>query len=99
MFGQPTRTKDQNAAETDARQPLLDEQVTEHREPFSIEDEDSDGEGAVNLPSSTRSAYNVRFREDVQIIGPPLKSTIQSRETGVHLDTTTFSEHNCRRRV
>ena len=84
MFAQSTRKRDQDAGEVADRQPLLDDPVTEDRLVFSVDDDDSDEEGAVNLPpSSARSAHNVRFREDVQIIGPPLKSTIQSREAGL----------------
>jgi sodium-coupled neutral amino acid transporter 11 len=43
---------------------------------FAVDDDSDDGETLLT-PTPT-----VRFEEHVQVIGPPLRSTIQSRETG-----------------
>lgn len=78
------------------QQPLLRGSEEDLHEPdsnavlFSVTDEDDDGEyveasalDAEDESSHPRTGHNVRFREDVQVIGLPLRSTIQSRETGV----------------
>src|SRR5882762_9074021 len=55
---------------------------------FSINDDDDDGDGHVESSALTsypegKGEHAVRFQEDVQVIGPPLRSTYESRETGV----------------
>jgi solute carrier family 38 (sodium-coupled neutral amino acid transporter), member 11 len=52
--------------------------VNEHETIFAVDDDDEDEESA--LPGDTQQ--HVRFEETVQYIAPPLRSTIQSRETG-----------------
>lgn len=81
MFRQSPR-KDRSAlSDGESRQPLLgqDENVV-----FAIDD-DGDTNDAYSgraSPQPERAEHSVRFEEEVQVIGPPLKSTIQSRETG-----------------
>lgn len=51
---------------------------------FSVED-DEDAEGIAELdesPAHEQRSRSVRFEEDVRVIGPPLRSTIASREAG-----------------
>jgi solute carrier family 38 (sodium-coupled neutral amino acid transporter), member 11 len=82
MFGQP---RHQNAADGEARQPLLNdsqENPADKRVVFAVDDSDDDEErSAIDTPK--KSSRSVTFREDVQVIGPPLRSTIESREAGV----------------
>lgn len=91
MFGQPTRSRNRNGTgEGEVRQPLLPsrgsrEDLTEERTIFSVEDSDDDEleqNEAFNSPQRDRPEHSVRFQEDVQVIGPPLRSTMQSREAG-----------------
>lgn len=89
MFGQPTRSRDRNGTgEGEVRQPLLRgsrEDLTEEQTIFSVEDSDDDEleqNEAFNSPQRDRPEHSVRFQEDVQVIGPPLRSTMQSREAG-----------------
>jgi len=86
MFGQ---AKDKNASEGEIRQPLLNndsqQNLAEEGPVFSV-DEDSDDEeleehSAFETPKRS-SARSVTFREDVQVIAPSLRSTIESREAG-----------------
>ena len=89
MLGRSTRDQD---ADGSARQPLLDsaDDETGHDSDsvlFSVDDDEdiedstllNDAEAQTSLP---KSGHSVRFQEDVQVIGPPLRSTFQSRETG-----------------
>jgi solute carrier family 38 (sodium-coupled neutral amino acid transporter), member 11 len=86
MFGQAS--KDQNAPDRDVREPLLNDSrqnLADNNVVFSVTDDDEEEENTAldsprNLPGSTHS---VTFREDVQIIGPSLRSTIESREAGM----------------
>jgi sodium-coupled neutral amino acid transporter 11 len=80
MFRQPTR----NTSDGETRQPLLggsQENLAEERVVFEA-DSDSDGEhGALGSPKDT--GRSVRFEDDIQVIAPPLRSAVHSRETGV----------------
>ena len=88
MFGHNSRKDRAISSDGESREPLLgssrqdsvDENVI-----FAIEDDDDEpanvhpGRGS---PHAERPEHSVRFQEEVQVIGPPLKSTIQSREAG-----------------
>lgn len=77
MFGQSSRPK---RSTEEASRPLLDthdEQVV-----FTVDD-DSDEDLPPPSSSERRPEHSVRFEDHVQVIGPPLKSTVHSRETGV----------------
>ena len=86
MFGQP---RTQNQADGDIREPLLNGSrrvLADDRVVFSVTDDDDDVEedSALNPQSQQQdSARTVSFQEDVQVIGPSLRSTIESREAGV----------------
>ncbi|TDL24242.1 amino acid transporter [Rickenella mellea] len=69
--------------EGEAKQPLLGSPERNDGVLFSIEDEDEDHEFTLDGPGEgqePRSTHSVRFEENVRVIGPPLRSTIQSRE-------------------
>ena len=80
---QPKRTQ----GDESTRQPLLEE---EDRNPVLFEAEEDDGyEGGVlgngvNVDSGDRPSRGrtVHFQEEVRVIGPPLRSTLASREAG-----------------
>ncbi|GLB37055.1 putative transmembrane amino acid transporter protein [Lyophyllum shimeji] len=58
---------------------------------FSVDDDDDDEVGGTALNSS-KSEHSVRFREEVQVIGPPLRSTLASREAEYELDSDELDE-------
>ena len=79
MFSQPR----ENDNDAESSQPLLDgSEVADDRVVFSLEDDDSPVHSGRNSPQNEKPERSVRFREEPQVIGPPLKSTMQSRETG-----------------
>lgn len=82
MFGQQSR-KDRNASSnSESSQPLLSSPQEDERVVFAI-DEDEDEHLDPGLSSFVeRPEHSVRFEDEVQVIGPPLRSTIQSREAG-----------------
>ncbi|KAG1716628.1 hypothetical protein ID866_506 [Astraeus odoratus] len=59
---------------------------------FSVHDEDGQSDGGSSTSLSRRSGPVVRFQEEVQVIGPPLRSTLQSREDEFELDSDNFDE-------
>lgn len=81
MFNLPNRQPKQNG-DAETRQPLLEEEHRDDPVLFSVEDDDEEELplAHVEQPKKDRTR-SVRFQEDVRIIGPPLRSTIQSRET------------------
>lgn len=88
MFANHTR-RDRNTAASavEYTQPLLGSRESlnppaEHTI-FSADDSDDDAEGTALDPA--KPDHNVRFREEVQVIGPPLRSTLASREAGVYV--------------
>jgi solute carrier family 38 (sodium-coupled neutral amino acid transporter), member 11 len=90
MFG-TSRTRDRNAAaDGEARQPLLntsrEDLVADERVVFSIRDDEDDPDDSFESPKD-RPEHGVRFQESVQVIGPPLRSTIRSRETGAPISS------------
>lgn len=78
----------------EASQPLLNSSREDLSAPasnhgdvlFSAHDEDDFEHSALDGPDpdsrETKAERSVRFQEDVQVVGPPLRSTYQSRETG-----------------
>lgn len=97
MFSQSSKQRDGNG---EASQPLLngshedltggDPQDHPHLLFTAPDDEDSEGHSSHSV-TPRRGEHTVRFREDVQVIGPPLKSTTQSRETGARPSRNSFS--------
>jgi len=85
MFGQNSRKDRNGPSDGESRQPLLSDSIQDDTVIFAIDDDDETSN--INHPEhessqSERPEHTVRFQEEVQVIGPPLKSTIQSRETG-----------------
>lgn len=89
MFGQ--RKQRSEPSDGESREPLLNNSQEDlgqdSRVIFTVDDEDPSETSRLNSPRPDRPDHRVRFQEEVQILGPPLKSTIQSRETG------TYAEH------
>ena len=89
MFGHNSR-KDRSApSDGESRQPLLsrshEDSVQDEGVIFAIDDDEDETNNihpGNRSPEPERPEHSVRFQEEVQVIGPPLKSTIQSRETG-----------------
>ncbi|KAG1734746.1 amino acid transporter [Suillus paluster] len=84
MFAANSRAREA-AADGEARQPLLnasheDISADSNQIVFSVDDEDSESNSAEPWTAVRRTESGVRFQEEVQVIGPPLRSTVQSRE-------------------
>jgi sodium-coupled neutral amino acid transporter 11 len=60
---------------------------------FAVDDDD-DSDGGRGSSPKHGTPHTVRFEENVQIIGPPLRSTVQSREAG-ELPGRIFSVRRC----
>ncbi|KAG2119523.1 amino acid transporter [Suillus discolor] len=95
MFSANSRARE--AADGEARQPLLnasheDVSADTNQLVFSVDDEDSESGGAEPWSTVRRTEPGVRFQEEVQVIGPPLRSTIQSREAEYELDSDDFDD-------
>ncbi|KAG9316352.1 amino acid transporter [Chiua virens] len=97
MFSQAVKQRDKSAAaDGEASQPLLngsredlnvgDSEDHSHLLFSTAEDDDSDGHSSISI-APRRGEHTVRFREEVQVIGPPLRSTMQSREIEYELDS------------
>lgn len=90
MFGQP-RSRDSNrGANGEASQPLLNrsrDNLAQDQVVFSVTDSDDELEesSALEAHKGESRDHNVRFQDDVQVIGPPLRSTMSSREAGVYV--------------
>ncbi|KAF8210288.1 transmembrane amino acid transporter protein-domain-containing protein [Mycena galopus ATCC 62051] len=82
MFGQSTR----NQPRTEANEPLL---AGDDQDIFKL---DSDGEEESSALNNDRREHAVRFEEHVQVIGPPLRSMLASRETEFEQDTDELDE-------
>ncbi|KAG1878119.1 amino acid transporter [Suillus subalutaceus] len=96
MFATNSRAREA-AADGEARQPLLnasheDVSADSDHVVFSVDDEDSESSSAEPWSSVRRTEPIVRFQEEVQVIGPPLRSTIQSREAEYELDSDDFDD-------
>lgn len=75
----------------EVNQPLLNDSredlsaATTHEDVlFSAHDEDDFEHSALDGPDplEAKAERTVRFHEEVQVVGPPLRSTYQSREAG-----------------
>ncbi|KAJ3989089.1 amino acid transporter [Lentinula detonsa] len=73
------RTSPEDDGTGEASRPLLED----HDVVFSIDDDDDE----EPLTSSSKYPHSVRFQEDVQVIGLPLRSTAASREAEFELDS------------
>ncbi|KAI5117108.1 hypothetical protein M0805_008227 [Coniferiporia weirii] len=73
----------------DTRQPLLDSENPRDSVLFSVDDDEDADELIHDDVEETHAdrTRGVRFQEEVRIIGPPLRSTVASRETEFDLDT------------
>lgn len=96
MFAKSTGTRGRrSAAEGESSQPLLaPEADAEGRTTIFAVDSDDDNDAledsALRRAPDTRLEHTVRFQENVQVIGPPLKSTNSSREAGVYVSSLAF---------
>lgn len=95
MFSANSRARE--AADGEARQPLLnasheDVSADTNQVVFSVDDEDSESSNGEPWSAVRRTEPGVRFQEEVQVIGPPLRSTIQSREAEYELDSDDFDD-------
>ncbi|KAG2059015.1 hypothetical protein BDR06DRAFT_1071638 [Suillus hirtellus] len=95
MFSANSRARE--AADGEARQPLLnasheDVSADTNQVVFSVDDEDSESSSGEPWSAVRRTEPSVRFQEEVQVIGPPLRSTIQSREAEYELDSDDFDD-------
>ncbi|KAG1802709.1 amino acid transporter [Suillus plorans] len=95
MFSANSRARE--AADGEARQPLLnasheDVSADTNQVVFSVDDEDSESSSGELWSAVRRTEPGVRFQEEVQVIGPPLRSTIQSREAEYELDSDDFDD-------
>lgn len=67
--------------EGEYRQPLLN-----NRDDVVFDIDGSDDEDSTSaLEPPQASSRSVRFEDEVQILGPPLRSTMASREAGVYV--------------
>jgi sodium-coupled neutral amino acid transporter 11 len=89
MFATNSRAREATA-DGEARQPLLNDSHEDISvdEPNQVvfsapDDEESESNSAEAWEDTRRTQSGVRFQEEVQVIGPPLRSTTQSREAGV----------------
>jgi solute carrier family 38 (sodium-coupled neutral amino acid transporter), member 11 len=86
MFQLSKTRRDRNGvADTEHAQPLLssthNRDVATDSTVFSVQDFDDETEETAL--DSARTDHTVRFQEEVHVIGPPLRSTLASREAGV----------------
>ncbi|KAG0706109.1 amino acid transporter [Suillus ampliporus] len=96
MFAANSRAREA-AADGEARQPLLnasheDVSADSNQVVFSADEEDSESNSAEPWPAARRTESGVRFQDEVQVIGPPLRSTMQSREAEYELDSDEFDD-------
>ena len=86
MFQLSTRRDRIGRTVTEHERPLLgspDFYVADDRSRFSLQD--SDDENEPTALGAAKPDHGVRFEEEVQVIGPPLRSTLASREAGVYV--------------
>lgn len=79
MFGQPSHS----ARRTEANEPLLAARDSLEDDHVILGSDDDDESTALSHADDRRE--HVRFEEHVQVIGPPLRSMIASRETGQYV--------------
>lgn len=99
-----------NNADGETRQPLLGQdhdRVHEDTVVFSVDDDDDDdglheSSAFADEHEHAHPKRSVRFQEEVRVIGPPLRSTMQSREAGESLHLGRFDSpvtYFCRCRI
>ena len=87
MFSSGRRSPQGNGDES-TRRPLLDEEERGDPVIFSVDDEEEEGvigRSTEDEPHTNSKGRSVRFQEEVRVIGPPLRSTMASREAGAKL--------------
>lgn len=89
MFSLSNRqaSKPDDEIDAGAQEPLLNDRSRGNDVIFSVEDdqdgvEHEDTRESGEVQGRSDRPRSVRFQEDVRIIGPPLRSTIHSREAG-----------------
>lgn len=85
MFAKKSRNSSPDAEHS---QPLL-QNAAGNNTLFAVDDDDDEDTELTALHSS-RSDHSVRFTEHVQVIGPPLRSTLASREAGAYVFNSPF---------
>ena len=93
-----TRRNEDDSTMAEHSQPLLgsrrERRGDEGHTIFSIQDSDDELEGtALDSAKTDRTDHSVRFREEVQVIGPPLRSTLASREAGMYVSLSCSGLH------
>ncbi|KAJ7346632.1 amino acid transporter [Mycena albidolilacea] len=92
MFGH-----NHNQRRTEANEPLLAgsrDNVVDDRNIFQLDSDDEDESSALNdHVDDRRREHGVRFEEHVQVIRPPLRSMLASRETEFEQDTDELDEN------
>ena len=92
MFSQKKRTEDRHSTfHAEISEPLLNRSQGDligHGEDqtqllFSVNDDGESDSSSLGSPARQLQPV-VRFQEEVQVIGPPLRSTMQSREAGAY---------------
>jgi sodium-coupled neutral amino acid transporter 11 len=83
MFGQSNRHERRTE---EANEPLLadSDNLVDDQTIFKLDSDDEDESSALNHTGDRRD-HTVRFEEHVQVIGPPLRSMLASRETGEYV--------------
>ncbi|KAJ7193185.1 transmembrane amino acid transporter protein-domain-containing protein [Mycena haematopus] len=78
---------------TEANEPLLArDDLADDPNIFKLDSDDEDESSALNNHVEERREHEVRFEEHVQVIGPPLRSMLASRETEFEQDTDELDE-------
>ncbi|RDB16965.1 Vacuolar amino acid transporter 2 [Hypsizygus marmoreus] len=87
MFAKSTRSDRNAPTQVEYTEPLLGSREDLHadRTVFAVDDSDDEDEGTALHTS--KSDHSVRFHEEVQVLGPPLRSTLASREAEFELDS------------
>lgn len=87
MFGQSRQKAAPSLGEREASQPLLgaDDDHSPNRNVVFAVDDDDDDDLDTEYGTPNDGEGRVRFREDVQVVAPSLRSTMSSREAGVYV--------------
>ena len=88
MFSSGRRSP-QGSGDESTRRPLLDGEERGDPVIFSVDDDEEEegviGRSTEDEPHTNSKGRSVRFQEEVRVIGPPLRSTMASREAGAKL--------------
>lgn len=93
MFGRAAKPTPREA-EGEATEPLLnrsrdDLATPDDRVVFAVDDDDDDEDLDGNTyVDGSKPPQRVRFQEEVQVVALPLRSTMQSRETGQSISSS-----------